>query len=319
MTLSSIVMASKQQSERVQRVRQFNRVYTQRIGLLQRSYLDGAYSLTHVRVLYELGQHTDATASVLGGKLGVDLGYLSRILKRFEKDKLLVRTRASADGRQALLNLSARGRALFAHYQARAGEETQALIATMSEDEQGRLVDAMAAIEQLLEPAAAPARAAPAFILRTHRAGDLGYIVHRHGVLYAQEYGWGPRFEALVADIAARFLRDYDARYAQCWVAERGTEIVGTVLVTRLSKTIAQLRLLLVEPSARGLGVGRRLVEECVRFAKAAGYRKLTLWTNDNLHAARRIYEAAGFQLVASQKHSDFGVPLTGQTWTLKL
>lgn len=316
--MSSNTMAANQHSERVQSVRRFNRLYTQRIGLLKRDYLDGAYSLTHVRVLYELAQRENATASVLGAKLGIDLGYLSRILRRFEKDKLVVRARASTDARQALLNLSARGRALYEHYQARAGDEMHELIGRMSDGEQQRLVEAMGAIEQLLEPAAQPT-AAPAYVLRPHRAGDLGYIVHRHGVLYTQEYGWGPGFEALVAEIVAGFLRGYDPRYEHCWIAERTAEIVGSVLVTRRSKTVAQLRLLLVEPSARGLGIGQRLVEECVRFARAAGYRQLMLWTNDPLRSARRIYEAAGFKLIESKKHSDFGVELTGQTWTLRL
>lgn len=311
-------MTANQLSERVLRVRRFNRLYTQRIGLLKHDYLDGDYSLTHVRVLYELAQREDATASALGAKLGIDLGYLSRIVRRFEKDKLLVRTRASGDGRQTLLNLSARGRALYERYQARAGEEVQALIGRLPEREQQRLVDAMAEIEQLIEPAPQP-KAATSYLLRPHRPGDLGYIVHRHGVLYAQEYGWGPRFEALVAEIAASFLRKYDPRYEQCWIAERQGEIVGSVLVTRRSKTVAQLRLLLVEPSARGLGIGRRLVDECVRFARAAGYRELMLWTNEPLRAARRIYEAAGFQLIESKRHADFGVELTGQTWTLRL
>jgi DNA-binding MarR family transcriptional regulator/N-acetylglutamate synthase-like GNAT family acetyltransferase len=312
-------MASNQHNnERVQIVRRFNRLYTQRIGLLKRDYLDGDYSLTHVRVLYELAQRENATASVLGAKLGIDLGYLSRIVRRFEKDKLVVRARASTDGRQAWLNLSARGRALYEQYQARAGDEMQELIGRMSDGEQQRLVEAMGSIEQLLEPPA-QLTAAPAYVLRPHRAGDLGYIVYRHGVLYTQEYGWGPAFEALVAEIVAGFLRGYDARYEHCWIAERNAEIVGSVLVTRRSKTVAQLRLLLVEPSARGLGIGQRLVEECVRFARAAGYRQLMLWTNDPLRSARRIYEAAGFQLIESKKHSDFGVELTGQTWTLRL
>jgi DNA-binding MarR family transcriptional regulator/N-acetylglutamate synthase-like GNAT family acetyltransferase len=311
-------MTANQHSERVQSVRRFNRLYTQRIGLLQRSYLDGVYSLTHVRVLYELAQRENATASALGAKLGIDLGYLSRILRRFEKDKLIVRARASSDARQALLNLSARGRAMYEHYQERAGAEMHKLIGRMSEGEQQRLVDSMGAIERLLEPTRQPA-AAPAYVLRPHRAGDLGYIVHRHGALYTQEYGWGPGFEALVAEIAARFLRDFDPRFEHCWIAERGAEIVGSVLVTRRSKTVAQLRLLLVEPSARGLGIGQRLVDECVRFARGAGYRQLTLWTNDVLRSARRIYEAAGFQLIDSKRHSDFGVELTGQTWTLRL
>jgi DNA-binding MarR family transcriptional regulator/N-acetylglutamate synthase-like GNAT family acetyltransferase len=316
--MASIVMAQPEQTHRVQTVRRFNRLYTQRIGLLQRSYLDGAYSLTHVRVLYELAQRSDCTASALGAKLGVDLGYLSRILKRFEKDKLVVRARASTDARQSLLNLSARGRALYTQYQQRAGDDVHKLIEPLSEGEQQRLVEAMSAIEQLLDGDGARAQA-PAYVVRLHQPGDLGYIVYRHGVLYAREYGWGERFEALVAEIAARFLRNYDARTERCWLAERAGEVVGSVLVTKHSKTVAQLRLLWVEPSARGLGIGQHLVGECVRFARAVGYRKLMLWTNSNLHAARRIYEMAGFELVESKQHSDFGVELTGQTWALQL
>lgn len=298
---------------RVQLVRRFNRLYTQRIGVLEPRYLHRSYSLTHARVLYELAQRSDTTASELGAKLGVDAGYLSRIVKRFEKDALVVRTPAPQDGRQSLLNLTRRGRALFARFEERASAEMRQLIAELPETGQQHLVTAMAQIEKLL--AAQP----ETYSVRTQRAGDLGFIVHRHGVLYAREYGWDARFEALVAEVVAKFIRDYDERYDRCWVAERAGEIVGSVLVRRASKHVAQLRLLLVEPSARGLGIGRQLAGECVRFARAAGYHTLELWTNDVLHSARRIYEAAGFQLVAQEKNQLFGEGLTGQTWALEL
>ena len=300
---------------RVQLVRRFNRLYTQRIGVLEPRYLHSNYSLTHVRVLYELAQHSDTTASELGAKLGIDAGYLSRIIKRFDKDALVVRTPAPQDGRQSYLNLTRRGRSLFTSFEKRASAEMRQLIAELPETGQRHLVTAMAQIERLL----APARDTQQYELRSHRAGDLGFIVHRHGVLYSREYGWDTRFEALVAEVVAKFIRDYDERHDRCWLAERSGELVGSVLVTRVSKHVAQLRLLLVEPSARGLGIGQHLVDECVRFARAAGYRTLKLWTNDVLHSARRIYEAAGFQLVAQEKHRLFGEGLTGQTWALEL
>jgi DNA-binding MarR family transcriptional regulator/GNAT superfamily N-acetyltransferase len=300
---------------RIAAVRRFNRFYTQKIGVLREGLLDSAFSLTEARVLYELAHRDAPTASALSRDLGLDAGYLSRILRGFQRQGLLERTRSSSDGRQRHLALTRQGRAAFAPLDARSRKENGALLAPLSEPAQGRLVEAMSTIEGLL----GAGQAGAPYLLRAHQPGDMGWIIHRHAALYAQEYGWNVEFEALVAGIAAAFIRNYDAARERCWIAERDGAIVGSVLLVGKSATVAKLRLLLVEPQARGLGIGRRLVSECLRFARAAGYRKITLWTNANLHAARRLYEEAGFRLVAEAPHHSFGHDLVGQTWELKL
>lgn len=301
---------------RVGDVRHFNRFWTRQIGVLREEYLESPFSLTEVRVLYELAHGEETTASELGEELGLDAGYLSRILRGFEKHGLIHKRPSEADGRRRLLRLTDRGREAFAPLDARSRSEIGAMLGGISITGQERLVGAMRTIERLLS--ARPEPVVP-YLLRPHQPGDMGWVVHRHGVLYAREYGWDERFEALVAEIVAKFIQQYDPRLERCWIAERDGEIVGCVFLVGESEEIAKLRLLLVEPEARGLGIGSRLVEECIRFARQAGYLKLTLWTNDVLNSARRIYEGMGFQLVHEKPHHSFGHDLVGQTWELML
>jgi DNA-binding MarR family transcriptional regulator/N-acetylglutamate synthase-like GNAT family acetyltransferase len=301
---------------RVGSVRRFNRFWTRQIGVLREEYLESPFSLTEVRVLYELANRGESTASELGEELGLDAGYLSRILRGFEKHDLIHKRPSETDGRRRLLRLTERGREAFAPLDARSRNDIGAMLGGMSTAEQERLVGAMQTIERLLS--VSPEPVVP-YLLRAHLPGDMGWVVHRHGVLYAREYGWDERFEALVAEIVAKFIRQYDPKLERCWIAERDGEIVGCVFLVRESEEIAKLRLLLVEPKVRGLGIGSRLVEECIRFARQAGYRKITLWTNDVLDSARRIYKAMGFRLVHEEPHHSFGHDLVGQTWELML
>ncbi|MCA1717440.1 MAG: bifunctional helix-turn-helix transcriptional regulator/GNAT family N-acetyltransferase [Actinobacteria bacterium] len=301
---------------RVGDVRHFNRFWTRQIGVLREGYLESPFSLTEVRVLYELAHREETTASELGEELGLDAGYLSRILRGFEKDGLIHKRPSEADGRRRLLRFTERGREAFAPLDARSRSEIGAMLGGMSITGQERLVKAMRAIERLLS--GRPDPVVP-YLLRPHQPGDMGWVVHRHGVLYAREYGWDERFEALVAEIVAKFIQQYDPRLERCFIAERDGEIVGCVFLVRESEEIAKLRLLLVEPEARGLGIGSRLVEECIRFARQAGYLKITLWTNDVLNSALRIYEGMGFRLVHEEPHHSFGHDLVGQTWELML
>jgi len=297
-------------------VRRFNRFYTRQIGVLRQSLLDSPFSLAEARVLYEVAHRQQPTATELGQDLQLDAGYLSRMLRSFEQRGLLRKEASSRDARQSLLSLTAEGRKAQLALEAGSNAEVGAMLSVLADDEQNRLLRAMQTIESLLGP---PQVSREPYVLRPHRPGDMGWIVHRHGVLYAREYGWDETFEALVAEITARFIREFDARRECCWMAERDGEILGCVFLVKQSASVAQLRLLLVEPSARGLGIGRRLVEECIRFARQAGYSSITLWTNDILGAARHIYEAAGFRLVSEEKHRSFGHDLVGQTWDLRL
>ena len=278
--------------------------------------LPSPFSLTEARVLYEIKQRHVATASDIAGDLGLDAGYLSRILRRFEKLGLIRKQVSPTDGRQSLLSITAAGRKAFAPLEARTKQQVGEALGRLGAPDQERLVGAMRTIEGLL--GARPEPMVP-YILRPHRPGDMGWVVHRHGVLYAREYGWDERFEALVAEIVAKFIQGYDPRLERCWIAERESEIVGCVFLVRESEETAKLRLLLVEPEARGLGIGSRLVEKCIRFARQAGYLKITLWTNDVLNSARRIYEGMGFLLVQEEPHRSFGHDLVGQTWELIL
>ena len=309
-------MPQTETEQRIATVRRFNRFYTKQIGLLGEGYLETPFSLTEARVLYELAHRERPSATELARELALDAGYLSRILRGFERRRLLTRTRSKSDARQSHLALTARGRAAFAPVEARSREDISALLTRLSPAEQRRLLDAMRTIEAMLGDA--PGAKAP-YVLRPHQPGDMGWVVHRHGALYAQEYGFDERFESLVAGVVAKFVERYDPRRERCWIAEKDGEIVGSVFLVRRSRSVAQLRLLLVEPKARGLGIGERLVTECVRFARQAGYRKITLWTNSVLHAARRIYERTGFVLVKEEPHRHFGEGLVGQTWDLRL
>ncbi len=309
-------MARSDTDQCVQAVRRFNRFYTKQIGVLHEGLLGSPFSLTEVRVLYELAHREKPTATVLGKELGLDPGYLSRILRGFEESGIIEKRPSETDGRQSLLSLTAKGRETFAPLNARSHDEVAAMLSKLSATDQSRLIEAMRTIETLL--GVQPEPRTP-YLLRPHQPGDMGWVVHRHGVLYSQEYGWDETFEALVAEIVAKFIKGFDPKREHCWIAERDGEIVGSVFLVKQSKEVAKLRLLLVEPKARGLGIGSRLVHECIRFARQVGYGKMTLWTNDVLIAARRIYEGAGFRLVHEERHHSFGHDLVGETWELNL
>lgn len=309
-------MGSAVATDFVDAVRRFNRFYTRQIGVLREGFLKSPFSLAQVRVLYEIAHRDKPTATELAKELGLDAGYLSRILRGFQKHRLLERVPSATDGRQALLSLTKKGQEAFATLNTRQSDEIRAMVRHLAAPERGRLIEAMRAIESLL--GAQPERTVP-YILRPHRPGDMGWVVHRHGALYAQEYGWDEEFEALVATIVASFIQRYDPKRERCWIAEKDEEVVGSVFLVKQSTAVAKLRLLLVEPKARGLGIGSRLVGECVRFARQVGYRKVTLWTNNVLVAARHIYEQGGFRLVREEPHHSFGHDLIGETWELTL
>ena len=303
-------------ARRVEAVRRFSRFYTRLIGMLDEGLLHSPFSLAEARVIYELAHREHTTASELSGELGLDPGYLSRILRGFKKNGLLDTQPSPADGRRSLLRLTEDGQQAFALLNGRSRQQIESLIGSLLPDAQERLVESMGLIETLL--AAPPEQKVP-YILRPPQPGDLGWVVHRHAVLYSQEYGWDERFEALVAGIVAAFGEQSDPRRERCWIAEMNGAPVGSVFLVQRSETVAKLRLLLVEPSARGLGVGTRLVAECIRFARQASYQKLTLWTQSNLLAARAIYTKAGFQLLESGAHHSFGHDLVEETWELDL
>jgi DNA-binding MarR family transcriptional regulator/N-acetylglutamate synthase-like GNAT family acetyltransferase len=309
-------MTQNNVAPRVESVRRFNRFYTRQIGALSEHLLESPFSLAEARIIYELAQREKATATELGVGLGLDAGYLSRLLAAFKKRGLISRKPSETDGRQSVIWLTEKGRNAFAELNGRSHNEIEALLSRLSPTDQNRLIEAMGVIEELL--GAQPEQKVP-YIIRPHQPGDMGWVTHRHGVLYNEEYGWDEEFEALVAEITAKFIKNFDPKRERCWIAERNGEIAGSVFLVQKSKTVAQLRLLLVEPSARGMGIGKRLVNECVRFARQTGYKKITLWTNSVLDAARHIYEEAGFQLVQEEPHHSFGHDLTGQNWELKL
>jgi DNA-binding MarR family transcriptional regulator/N-acetylglutamate synthase-like GNAT family acetyltransferase len=302
--------------QRVAALRRFNRFYTQKIGVLDEALMESPFSLTEARILYEIAFGQRPSAAQLGKQLGLDRGYLSRILRSFERRGLICRTTSSADRRIALLEMTEPGRAAFAELDARSQNEAGKLLAGLPEEKQMRLVAAAGAIERML---GARAEDRAHYVLRPHRAGDLGWVVARHGALYAQEYGWDSAFEALVAEVAGRFLSHFDPRRESCWIAELDGENVGSVMLVQESETAAKLRLLLVEPRVRGHGIGGHLVQECLRFARAAGYERVTLWTNSILVAARRLYQNAGFCIIEAQPHHSFGQDLVGENWELVL
>lgn len=297
-------------------VRRFNRFYTQRLGLLHDGGLYAPFSLTEARVMYELAHRPECTASQLASALDLDHGYLSRILRGFEKDELIGRVRAAHDGRQALLSVTRRGRKQFAQLDARARTHVAGLLEQIPVAAQQRLVAAMDTIEATICPREASSTGC---LLRPPRAGEMGWVVARHGTIYAQEYGWGLRFEALVADIVAQFATKHDRRRECCLIAELAGEPVGSAFVMRSTAKVAKLRLLIVEPKARGLGIGRRLVEQSLEFARRAGYETMTLWTQKILTGARRIYAQTGFKLVGSRRHRTWGVNVIGETWQRRL
>ena len=311
-------MLPSETADRVTVVRQFNRFYTRQIGLLRQGMLGTSFSLTEGRVLYEIGRRGTATAAELVAELSIDPGYLSRLLRGFITSGLVVSTRSPSDRRQSILALTDRGRETFTTLDRRSQEEIGVLLERLSDDEQGRLLTAMATIQSLLAPAAAPA-APDAVVLRRHRDDDLSWVLARHAAIYGREYGWGIQFTVLVAAIIGEFQPGRDPAREGCWIAERDGAPVGSVMLVDAGRSVAKLRLLIVEPQARGHGIGRRLVEHCTRFACEAGYRKITLWTQSVLTGARRIYESAGFVRVEEKPHCSFGVDLVGETWELDL
>ncbi len=322
----------------IQDVRRFSRFYTAHLGTLDEHLLKSSLSLAEARVLYEIATSPDGAASSLAERLRLDPGYLSRMLARFEERGLIRRRRSSADARQAIISLTAAGRKEFGTLDRRSSEQVAAMLAPLSVEERRRLTESMAVVETILDPAPAVNRAP--FILRGHRPGDMGEVVSRHGALYAQEYGWDERFEAMVARITADFIDQYDPACERCWIAERDGQFLGCVFLvkdrskkpvedssghaadrmapSRAEKT-ARLRLLLVEPSARGLGLGRALVRQCTEFARQVGYERIVLWTNSVLDAARHLYECEGYRLLGEEHHDSFGKKLTSQDWELML
>jgi DNA-binding MarR family transcriptional regulator/N-acetylglutamate synthase-like GNAT family acetyltransferase len=310
-------MVAATQSAHALALRRFSRFFTRQLGLLDEHLLGSGFSLTEVRVLYEVAHQPGLTAADLRRELALDAGYLSRLLRRFVAQALVKRSVHASDARSSTLSLTAKGRKALAPLERASSARAAELIAhldTASADEFRR---ALQTVERALTPAA---RSAPEpIVLRAHQVGDIGWVAHRQGLLYAQEYGWDASFEALVAEIAAKFVREFEPQHERCWIAEQGGRIAGSAFVVRKSARVAQLRLLYVEPAARGQGLGARLVDECIRFARSKQYKTLMLWTNDVLRAARHVYETRGFVLHKEQRHRAFGKSLVGQYWMLAL
>ncbi len=300
----------------VEAVRRFSRFYTRRIGVLNEGLVGSEFSLAEARILYELAHREQALAKDLAQWLDLDPGYLSRILKSFEARDLIRRTASASDGRQQLLSLTEAGQRRFGALNARSRDDMALMLSDLTPRQQQRLIAAMSEIETLLS---AERETRVPYILRPHQPGDIGWVVQQHGRLYAQEYGWDDTFEAMVAEIAAKFIKEFDPKRERAWIAEKDGETVGCAFLVRQSDTVAKLRMLLVDPKARGLGIGKRLVEECIKFARLKGYGRITLWTNDILVAARKIYIDAGFKKVGEERHHSFGHHLVGETWELEL
>ena len=294
-------------------VRRFNRFYTRRIGVLDATYLGTPYVLAEGRALYEIGHDEGITPKALAERAALDPGYLSRILKRFDREGLLRRVRSETDGRSVSLHLTDPGRRMFGELQLRSDGQAESLITPLPGQAREQLTAAMANVEALMD-APAPGE----ITLRPHRVGDMGWVTWRHAVLYAREQGWDERFEAMVARIVADFIEEFDPARERCWIAERDGEIVGSIFLVKGDGDEAKLRLLLTEPAVRGSGLGKRLVAECVRFAREVGYSGVSLWTQSILSAARGVYAGAGFQLVESQPHRLLGEELVGETWKLR-
>ena len=302
-------------------VRRFNRFYTKQIGVLRKTYLDSPYSLGEMRVLYELAHRDELTASDIGRALDLDAGYLSRLLRNFQKRGLMSRNTSAKDARQSHLSLTARGRKLFAPMEERSQRQAGAMLDKLDASQQARIVAAMTAIEALLtDESSRQSGEKPRYILRDPRAGDFGWIISRHAELYLQEYGWAEPFEGLCAQIVADFVNNFDPKLERCWIAELNGENVGCVMLVKDDEPgVARLRLLLVDQKTRGLGLGARLVDECVRFARNAGYKKITLWTHSVLSAARYVYEKAGFTLTSSEPRRTWGKDVVAEFWDLDL
>lgn len=307
-------------ADAVAQVREFNRFYTRLVGALDEGHLHSSFSLAETRVLYEIANTTGPTATDLARDLQLDPGYLSRMLRGFERRGLVERVRSSVDARQNHLQLTPKGRSTFAELNTRASDAVAGVLAPLPDPQQRQLLHSMRTIESLLRGRISSESQIP-FVLRPHRPGDMGWIVHRQAVLYAQEYGWDETYEALISHIVADFVERFDPKRERCWIAERNGEIVGSVFLIKHPERagVAQLRLLYVERGTRGLGIGRRLVRECTEFARQTGYKTITLWTNSVLTSARKIYQAEGYQLIAEKPHHSFGHDLVGQTWELEL
>lgn len=303
-------------SECVEAIRRFNRFYTKQIGVITAQYLKTPFTLAVARVIYEIAHHEQTTAAEISGELDMDAGYLSRILRDLEKQGLIKKQPSPTDGRQSVLSLTAKGQEAFAILNARSHNGIEAMLNKVSPEDQNRLVEAMRTIESLL---GAQPEQKVSYILRPHQPGDMGWVVQRHGVLYTEEYGWDETFEGLVAEIVAHFIKNFDPKHERCWIAEKEGQNIGSVFLVKKDETTAKLRLMLVEPKARGLGIGSRLTDECIRFARQAGYTRIVLWTNSILTAARHMYAKAGFQLIEEEAHHSFGKDLMGETWELNL
>jgi DNA-binding MarR family transcriptional regulator/N-acetylglutamate synthase-like GNAT family acetyltransferase len=313
-------VADRTAQDRVATVRRFNRFYTRQIGVLRRTFLDSPYSLGEARVLYEIASNGSSTASEIARNLDLDPAYLSRLLRNFEKRGLIQRRTSPKDGRQSHLTLTVRGRKSFMPLDARSQGETAAMLAKLAPADQARLIAAMSTIEKLLgRGSAAESASQRSYVLRSPRPGDFGWIVKRHAELYAQEYRWVEPFEGVCAQIVADFVNKYDPSRERCWIADMDGENVGTVMLVNDGAEVARLRLLLVEPKARGLGIGARLTDEAIRFARTSGYQKITLWTHSVLIAARQIYQTAGFKLMRNEQHQSWGQPVTSEHWDLEL
>ncbi|MCG8604638.1 helix-turn-helix domain-containing GNAT family N-acetyltransferase [bacterium] len=304
------------QRKDVAAVRNFNRFYTKRLGLLEKGFLKTRFPLIQARILFELAQQEQSTATKLKQELGVDAGYLSRILTTFEKDGLVRRSTSQTDSRLRLLRLTAKGRKAFSTLDARSQSDVEKLLNGLTSEEHRRLLGAMAAIEELLHVSEKPVTA---FLLRPHEPGDIGWITYRHGVLYAEEYGFDETFEALVAEILAKFIQNHEPKRERIWIAEWDGERVGSIMLVDAGKGVAQLRLLLVEPKVRGKGLGARLIDECIKLSKRQGYRKIKLWTQSNLLEARHLYTKAGFEIVEEKSHHSFGHDLIAEIWERNL
>lgn len=300
----------------IKNIRHFNRFYTKQIGLLNEHIVESPFSLTEARIMYELAHNENLTASQLSAGLGIDTGLLSRILRQFEKRNFILRKKSENDARQSILNLTAQGKKEFESLNSLSSNQIESLLNNLTADEQKRLIKAMNEIETILGGKKVEDKS---FILRNPNAGDFGWVVQKNGEVYAEEYNWDEEYEGLVAGIVADFIKNFDAKRERCWIAEKDGANIGAVFLVKKDETTANLRLLIVDPKARGLGIGKRLVEECTRFAKKAGYKKITLWTNNVLLAARHIYEKEGYKVVKEESHHSFGHDLVGETWELEL
>ncbi|UCE11514.1 MAG: MarR family transcriptional regulator [Candidatus Thorarchaeota archaeon] len=309
-------MSQSRLEQSIGEVRRFNRFYTKRIGLLNQGLLETRFSLTQARIIFELAQQDKTVSTDLVRKLDIDPSYLSRILTAFEKNGLIQKAKSETDSRQRILTLTPMGRKSFKELNEKASQEIREMLIALSSDDRLRFLNATKAIQRILNP---DEMSAPSYLLRPHGAGDIGWITHRHGVLYAEEYGWDETFEALVADILVKFIQSNDPKRERIWIAEQDGEKVGSIVLVDAGNQVSQLRLLLVEPKARGKGIGRRLIQECIDFSKSRGYNKIRLWTQKNLDAARHLYRKAGFVCVSEKPHRSFGHNLIEEFWELNL